>query len=823
MKISHLAFFICLFLSLNVIAQNAVINGKLLSMDNSKIEFANVGLKQTKFFTTTKSDGSFVLTDVPFGNYTLIASCTGFFTKEIPVLVDRLELNLNEIKIETYQIIFLDVTVKVFSKKMLDKENPVAIYIVNEKTIDRTSESNIIDVLSKNTPGLTSVKSGPNVSKPFIRGLGYNRVLTLYDGIRQEGQQWGDEHGIEVDAYDIQNAEVIKGPASLMYGTDALAGVVSLFPYKPKLRNGVEGRYVSEFQSNNLLIGNGLRWSIVKNNWSFAIRSSWRFASNYQNSIDGKVYNTNFNEKNISSVLGYTTEKTIIRFNVSFYDNRQGIPDGSRDSLTRQFTRQIFNGAADILELRPIISEEDLNSFKIAPIHQHIQHFRVYSLGDFKLKKGSLDYSLGFQQNRRKEFNQPETPYLAGLSLRLNTANYHLKYSFPVVKNVETFLGMNGVYQFNENQAATSFTIPNYQLFDGGIFVYSKWKKNKFSVCGGIRNDIRTINFDNFYIQSDSLTGFDSQVTGLDTTDETLQFPSYSKVFQGLSASIGLSYFINKNWTVKANIGRGFRAPNITEIASNGLDPGARLIYLGNRNFVSEFSLQEDIALLFNSRNFSGEIGIFNNNIQNFIYLALVADSNNQPIVDAQGNRTYQYKQAKAHLYGFETWVAFHPEKLKNLSVNGSFSCVYGFNREEKYRNQGNQGNQGEYLSLIPPARLLLNAAYSFQIKNSFIQSVRPVFEYEFNARQNRYLAENNSETATAAYSLFNLQLGIDFKYLKSKTAQFQFQANNIFDTAFQSHLSRLKYFENYQQIPNGQRGIFSMGRNLCVKLIMNF
>lgn len=820
MKISCLAFLFCITSAFNLIAQQAEISGKILSNNKTPIEFATIGLKETKFFTTSKSDGSFKLTGVPFGNYQLRISCSGFVSKEIPILVNQVTINLNEIELEVYMVNLPTITVKVFSKKLLDKENPVAIYVVNEKTIDRTSESNIIDVLSKNTPGLTSVKSGPNVSKPFIRGLGYNRVLTLYDGIRQEGQQWGDEHGIEVDAYDIQNAEVIKGPASLMFGTDALAGVVSLFPFKPKPKNGVEGRYISEFQSNNKLIGNGLRWSIVKNKWSFALRSSWRLASNYQNAIDGKVFNTNFNEKNISSFIGYATEKAILSINASFYDNQQGIPDGSRDSLTRQFTQQIFNGAADILELRPIVSAEDLNSYKIAKIHQHIQHFRLYSLGDFKLKKGSLDYSLGFQQNRRKEFNQPETPDLAGLSLRLNTANYHLKYSFPIVKNVETFLGMNGVYQFNENQAATSFTIPNYQLFDGGIFAYSKWKKNKFSICGGIRNDIRTINFDDFYVQSDSLTGFDTHVTGLDTLGATLQFLSYSKVFQGLSASIGLSYFINQKWTVKANIGRGFRAPNITEIASNGLDPGARLIYLGNRNFVSEFSLQEDIALLLNTRNFSGEISIFNNNIQNFIYLALVADSNNQPLVDAQGNRTYQYKQAKAHLYGFETWLAFHPEKIKGLTVNGSFSCVYGFNREEKYRNKG---IQGEYLSLIPPARLLINAAYSFELKNAFLKSIRPVFEYEFNAKQNRYLAENNSETATPAYSLFNFQLALELKYFKSKTAQLQFQANNIFDTAFQSHLSRLKYFENYQQTPNNKRGIYSMGRNLCVKLILNF
>jgi len=816
-KIKIVTLFLLIYC--NSFSQFGAIEGIVLA-NNVPLEMATIGLKQTKIYTISAKNGFYKLTSIPYGTYELRISISGYESQELKIKIDSetpisLNINLQEIVKDLNEV-----TIKAISKKLLDKENPIALHTISEKSIDRSSESNIIDVLSKNTPGLTSFKSGPNVSKPFIRGLGYNRVLTLYDGIRQEGQQWGEEHGIEVDAYDIQRAEVIKGPASLMYGTDALAGVVSLFPFKPKQENGFTGRYVTEFQSNNLQIGNGLRLSYVKNSWSMGLRTSWRFSSNYQNSIDGKVYNSNFNEKNGSGYLAYTSEKAIISFNVSIYDNLQGIPDGSRDSLTRKFTKQIYNSLDDELETRPIVSDEELNSFKIAPIYQHIQHYRLYSNGDFKLKNSSLDYSLGFQQNRRREYNQPENPELTGLALHLNTINYHLKYSLPVYKKLESYIGANGVFQINQNQISTSFTIPDYTLFDGGIFTYFKWKNEKISICGGLRSDIRTINFDDFYLVTDTLTGFDSQVQGIDTSGATLQFPSYSKLFHGISASVGLSYFISKNWTLKMNIGRGFRAPNITEIASNGLDPGARLIYLGNRNFKPEFSLQQDLALLFNFRNISGEISLFNNHIQQFIYLALVADSNGNPIVDSQGNRTYQYQQSNAQLFGLETSISYHPEKLKNLDFTASFSFVNGFNREEKYRNKK---IEGEYLSLIPPARLTSAISYQFNIKPTFINSIKPTVEFEYNAQQNKYLAINNTETETPAYGLLNFQLALDWDYLKSKTGIFIFQVNNIFDIAYQSHLSRLKYFENYQASSSGKTGIFSMGRNICLKIILPF
>lgn len=144
--------------------------------------------------------------------------------------------------------------------------------------MEKTNETNIIDALVQNTPGLVAVKTGPNVSKPFIRGLGYNRVLTLYDGHRQEGQQWGDEHGIEIDSYNIAQAEVIKGPSSLMYGSDAIAGIISFFPYIPVTPNTESLKATSEYQTNNGMVGAGFRWAANKNNWIIATSTSLRFA-----------------------------------------------------------------------------------------------------------------------------------------------------------------------------------------------------------------------------------------------------------------------------------------------------------------------------------------------------------------------------------------------------------------------------------------------------------------------------------------------------------------------------------------------------------------
>jgi iron complex outermembrane receptor protein len=404
--------------------------------------------------------------------------------------------------------------------------------------------------------------------------------------------------------------------------------------------------------------------------------------------------------------------------------------------------------------------------------------------------------------------------------VQLNTLNYDIRYNTPKLLSIETAVGVNGMLQNNRSKDATNFPIPDYQLADGGIYVYAKWKQKVWSVSGGIRYDIRKVNWNDFYVKTNPANAFVQHVTGADTAGAALQFPAYIRNFSGISASLGFAWQVSKAISLKANVGRGYRSPNITEMASNGLDPGAHIIYLGNRNFKPEFSLQEDIGVSATFKEVSAEVSLFNNNIQNYIYLTLLADANGNPVTDAQGNKTYQYQQAAAHLYGMEAWLAIHPPQLEGFSLNSSLAIVYGFNKNSNYVKQG---IYGEYLPLIPPMKWVTTVSQQIQTKLKVFTSVTPKVEAEFNAAQNRFLGLNNSETFTPGYHLFNIGFTTEIQYSKTASVQLLFQVNNIFNTAYQSHLNRLKYFEYYSQSPNGHSGIYNMGRNVCMKLIMPF
>ncbi len=713
-----------------------------------------------------------------------------------------------------------EVVITAVSKVTLIKENPISVSTVTPKMIERANENNIIDVLAKNTPGLNTLKTGPNISKPFIRGMGFNRVLTLYDGVRQEGQQWGGEHGLEIDNYNIDRAEIIKGPASLVYGSDALAGVVSLIPFVPKEADGkIRGRWLSEYQGNNGLIGNGFRLSSGNTHWLWIVRGAYRIAKNYTNAVDGRVFNTGFQEKNASALLGYKTAKGFTHLNFSLYDNLQGIPDGSRDSLTRKFTQQIYEGDQDDIKNRPIVSNAELNSYTLNPLHQRIQHYRGYVNNYYQLGKGDINMLIALTQNIRREFNHPTAPDQAGTYLRLNTINYSVRYNAPEFSGIETSAGVNGMFQNNKIKDATNFPVPNYDLIDFGAFVVAKWKKDYWTIIGGARLDVRNIRTYNFYSGTDPQTGFDKQVYPPDTVGATLQFPAINQSFHGISLSLGSTYHLNEFLNLKFNFSRGYRAPSISEIASNGLDAGAHILYIGNPHFVSEFSWQEDFGLFTDFSELSASVSVFNKNIENFIYLNQVTDAQGKAVTDAQGNKTFQYQQAAAQLYGLEGTFSWKPKNITGFSFNNQLALCYGFNRNPLFENKK---QQGQYLPFIPPARWISNINQEFEIKSNWLSGVNVTAEMDYNATQNRYLALFNTETITNGYALLNLSLGATVRQSKTNW-QFQLQMNNVLDVAYQSNMSRLKYFEYYQQSPNGRSGIYNMGRNVCAKIIFSF
>ena len=429
--------------------------------------------------------------------------------------------------------------------------NPVPMITVNRRELQQNLNTNIIDAIAK-LPGVSAVTTGPNVSKPFIHGLGYNRVLTLFDGVRQEGQQWGDEHGIEIDENAVDRIEIVKGPASLIYGSDALAGVVNLLPAQPVPDGTIKGHVETNYQTNNGLIAAHAALAGNKNGFNWGGVVSHKQATNYQNKYDGRVYGTAFNETDLSGYIGLNKQWGYSHLNFSLFNDLQEIPDGSRDSLTRKFTKQITE--ADTF--RPIVSDAELNSYKIAVLHQHVQHYRLYSSNNFIIGDGKLGLILGYQQSIRREFSHPQYPVIPGLYLDLKTFTYDVKYSLPESKGWETTIGINGMYQRNTNKG-TEFIIPDYSQFDIGPFVLVIKTINKLDLSAGVRYDTRIFKNDPMYTRPNPQTGFDMQVNLPDTALADHPFYSFNHTFSGLSASFGATYNITKKFLVKANIASG--------------------------------------------------------------------------------------------------------------------------------------------------------------------------------------------------------------------------------------------------------------------------
>jgi len=810
-------------------AQTAVISGKVMAEDGPA-SAASIRLNRAGLGAVADSMGNFSIHNIPAGNYIIQVSLVGYEEFKENILLRNGEKLMLSIQLNSVSKTLNEVVVTGSSRAIRIKENPVTIISVSRKEIERTFSDNTIDAIAENVPGLQSVKTGPNVSKPFINGLGYNRVLTLYDGVlRVETQQWGDEHGVPMDDYSIDRAEVIEGPSSLMYGSDAVAGVLSMFVMLPKDTDRiVHGRFLSEYQSNNGLVGNSLILNYGGNHWSYAVRGSQRVAENYSNPVDGRVYNTSFSMQNISAFAGYKAANGYSHLNVAYYNNRQGIPDGSRDSLTRKFTYQIYESPGENIKLpqvdtitnRPLVPKDVLNSYRLSPLSQRIQDLRVYTDHQYRVGRAEIKAMLGYEQNTRREYNHPTDVHQAGEYIVLNTVDYAFRYNAPAGMGIQPTVGINGMYQSNSNKNATDFPIPNYHLFDLGGYFYGLWKHSAWTIAGGLRYDQRSERGDDMHIKSNPETGFYQQVLNGDTIGSIKQFSAFRLNFEGITGSLGATYALTNQISLKANIARGYRSPNITEIAANGLDPGAHIYYIGNLGFKPEFSLQEDAGAIGSFTDFSFNISVFYNYIRNYIYEDQKTDAAGNPVIIVPGNKTFQYQQTDARLYGMNATFAIHPQNWKQFQFINSFSMVYGDNLNVKYKGEG---ANGEYLPFIPPPRWLAAVAYDFLVGVKKINAVSIKTETDYNLAQDRYLGLYNTETATPAYLLVNISAQVNIGLRQKQHIMLGVALNNLLNSAYQDHLSRLQYFEYYKQSPNGRSGIYNMGRNFCVKMIVPF
>lgn len=806
-------------LSLTIFAQRKTISGRITS-DHKPVDNVTIKIIGDNQSTRSNRSGDYKLTVVGTENLVIQFSGIGYQTEKIKVSTTG-DSTIYDIDLKSQASDLNDVVITGVNRATALRKSPVPIAVLSRKTMDQNVSTNLIDAIVKGIPGVTAVTTGPNVSKPFIRGLGYNRVLTLYDGLRQEGQQWGDEHGIEVDEYGISRAEVVKGPASLTYGSDALAGVINMIPLNPIIQDGkLKGDFTTNYQTNNGLIATSLGLAYGKNDWKYTLRATGKAAHNYENKVDGLVYGTAFREYNLSASARVDKNWGFSKTAITYYDNLMEIPDGSRDSLSRKFTRQILDNGDDIKN-RSVVPDGELNTYSINPLHQHIQHFRFYNTSQFKFGNSDLNVLIGGQQSIRREYNHPTAPDQAGLYVVLNTLNYDVKYNLPDFGGIESTLGINGMLQGNRSKDATDFPIPDYDLFDIGAFYFARKSFGKIDISGGVRMDRRNMAWNNFYVSIDSQTGFGKKATANDSGGD-LQFPSFNRNYYGLSGSLGLTYNLSEKLLIKANIARGYRAPNITEIGSNGLDPGAHIVYLGNRTFNPEFNLQQDLGIIAYLRDADLSFEVFNNDIQNYIYQSRLTDESGNPVVIVPGNLTYQYQQAKARLYGAELSVNLHPSQMKWLSFNNSLAYVVGLNKNEALVNL--HGRAAKYLPFIPPLQIRSELKATAQKAVGFLDKPYIKLDAAIFANQNRFYALDDTETFTKGYTLINVGLGSSIKSKKGQVFMDLFiQVDNIFNIAYQSHLNRLKYFEYYESSPNGRSGIYNMGRNMSFKMVIPF
>ncbi len=745
----------------------------------------SVYISDSKAGTMTNSNGEFIINNIAEGSHLVEFSHIGYNTKAEQIIITgetKKDISLSESVVENNAVIVTGV-----SRASQLKKVPFQVSVMRKEELQQTTSTNIIDAITRKA-GVSSLATGPAISKPVIRGLGYNRVLTMNDGVRQEGQQWGDEHGIEIDEASVNKIEILKGPASLVYGSDAMAGVINIITNVPVSTNTIKANVGSNYQTNNRLRSvygniagnaNGFNWNVY---------GTKKAAADYKNKYDGNVFNSKFNEQNAGGYVGYNGNWGFSHLLVSNFNLKTGLTEGERNSLGR-FVKTLRNG--DIVEATDV----DFKQTNPLVPYQHIRHFKIATDNNFKIGTNNLTLNIAYQRNRREEFGDAANPTQQGLFFDLETKTVAAQFHLKEKNGWKPSIGVSGMNQKNTNRGLEQL-VPNYLLNDAGVFIFTEKDINKLTISGGARFDNRNIKVKNLLDDNGGIKG-----------------TSFDKQFSNFSGSAGLAYEVNKNVNLKLNIARAFRAPSIPELASNGAHEGTIRYEYGNSNLKSEISTQADASVEINNQHVSFNLAGYVNSFSNFIfYRKLEAKAGGDSTVNVNGDdlSAFKFDQRKASLAGIEATLDVHPHPIDWLHFQNTFSYVRGM-LKEKIEGTNN-------LPFIPAAKLLTELRGDFKKVGKSISNLYAKIEMDNTFKQSKAFTAFDTETATPGYTLFNAGIGTDINCKNGKKLfTVNFSANNIGDVAYQSHLSRLKYAA--QNVVTGRNGVYNMGRNFSVKV----
>ncbi len=738
---------------------------------------ASIYLPQLKQGTVSNAQGEYLLTNIPATRTTVQVSYVGHQT--IIETIDLRTTREKNFQLHENNAMLSEVVVSGLTGSSLIARSPSPVSVVTPRELQETASTNIIDAVA-HQPGVSQLTTGSGISKPIIRGLGYNRIVVVNDGIRQEGQQWGDEHGIEIDPQAVHSVEILKGPASLLYGSDAMAGVLVMHedPIMPqgKMKATVGGEYQSnqhlyDYTANFAGNRGGVVW-----NW----RWSEKDADEMKNRRDGRVPGSQFHEQALTGMLGTNQAWGYSHLKLSAYYLKPGLVTGER-----------HDGVLEPSEA-----------------FQKIYHYKVALDNSFLIGNGTLKALVGYQQNRRKELghhhghdehehegelehdhdgdedeahehedeHEHEHEHDAdapGLDFRLHTVNYTVNYQWSSASNWSYAAGVAGMWQHSEN-LGHEYLIPSYSLIDAGAFASATWELERLTLSGGLRLDHR-------HLHSYELTD-----------NGQLCFTGFSRHFNGFTGSLGAIYNLSSHTNLRLNLSRGFRAPNLSELGSNGNHEGTFRYELGNHRLDPEYSWQADLGIDFSSEIISAQLALFANDITNYIFLQRLGSDTDR----------YQYQAGHARLWGGEALLDIHP--VEPLHFENTFSLVNA--------RQLHQPDDARYLPFTPAPRWTSDLRYDIirdgqqWLNNTYVSA-----GLECYLRQSHVHTANQTETATPSYTLFNLAAGTDIQHRGRRLCSLFITAQNLFDRAYTSHLSRLKYAEGGP--------ICNMGRNVSVKL----
>lgn len=742
-----------------------LLRGKILHLENDDpIEAAYVWILETRTGAVSDQNGNFVMRDLCPGTYTVTVKYLGH--KEIRQTVNLTGNSTAQTFRMAEESLALG-SVEVHGHKEAVQTTTAVSSLYGEAMLMSRGES--LGESLKRVAGVTTFSTGNTISKPVIHGMHSNRIMILNNGIRLEGQQWGAEHAPEIDPFLADEITVIKGAETVRFGPEAMGGVILVNP--PTLPTSKARQTdIHLLGASNGLMGNlsasYLGGSGKIKGLGYRVQASAKRAGNVKspNYYQG---NTGMAEYNFSGSVGYSSGKLGVDAYYSYFNSELGILRDAHTGNLSDLLEIIKNGRpfTDADFTYDILNPKQQVSHHLAKLKSHY-HFNP------NLK---LNFQYGFQLNNRQEFDKRrgDLNTRPSLDLELFTNTFDLNLDHNLKSNWSGSIGVNVIQQANSNVPGTGVTplIPNYDMFNGGVFAMEKYLKGPLELEGGLRYDFRTVSAARY-------VGEKLETAELD--------------YQNFSGFLGGLYQLSPYFAFTTNLGMAWRPPNVNELFSQGLHHGAAAVEIGNADLLSEKSLKWVSGMEYESEKAVVELTAYLNQINNYIYL----NPTGETFVSLRGTfNMYEYLQANAFFYGFDLSGSYNFTDRLGAYLKGSII-------------RAKNTDMDNYFPFIPSDRMDWGLSYSLGKKDT-PESDKITLSNLLVARQDR---EPNFDLAPAppGYALVNL--GYQKKIqLSDSQLNIGVQVNNIFNTEYKEYMNRFRYYTA------------DMGRNILLKLNYHF